>query len=87
MIRMKIFKVDPGKFDIASSDEYLKSKGEKGLALYNQKMKSQEEEIAPIENFIAEIGFENIRSIITSTGSPYYLTYTIFYEDNNLGRR
>lgn len=82
MIRMKIFKVDPMKFDFASSDEYLKHKGEKGLEKYNQKIKIQEEEVAPIEDFITEIGFKNIRNIITSTGSPNYLTYTIFYEDN-----
>ncbi|MEA5135280.1 MAG: hypothetical protein VB035_03985 [Candidatus Fimivivens sp.] len=87
MIRMKIFKLDPMKFDFISSDEYLKRKGEKGIAQYNQKENIRAEEVAPIEDFITEIGFENVRSIITSTGSPNYLAYTIFYEDNNLGRR
>lgn len=87
MIRMRVFMIDPIKFDLVSSDEYLKSKGEKGLAKYNQKMETREEEVAPIEAFITEIGFENVRSIITSTGSPSYLAYTIFYEDNGRGRK
>lgn len=87
MIRMRVFMIDPMKFDSVSSDEYLKSKGEKGLEKYNQKMETREKEVEPIENFIAEIGFENVRSIITSTGSPNYLAYTIFYEDNGLRHR
>ena len=87
MIRMRVFMIDPMKFDSVSADEYLKSKGEKGLEKYNQKMETREKEVEPIENFIAEIGFENVRSIITSTGSPSYLAYTIFYEDNGLRRR
>ena len=75
MIRMKIFKIDPGKFDMAYVDQ-------KGIAKYKKELEKHEKELSPIENFIAEIGFENVRSMISSTGSPYYLAYTIFYEDN-----
>ncbi len=86
MIRMRIFMVDTILFGSASADEYLKSKGEKGLTNYNNKMKMREKEVEPIENFIAEIGFQNVRSIINSTSSPGYFAYTIFYEDNGQGR-
>ena len=88
MIRMKIFKIDPGKFDMAYIDQNSREdQSEKGIAKYKKELEKHEKELAPIENFIAEIGFENVRSMISSTGSPYYLAYTIFYEDNGQGRR
>lgn len=86
MIRMRMFMIEPGKFDLTNFDEDLKSKGEKGIARYNQKMEMREKELKPIEDFIEKIGYNNVRNILTSTGSPYYITYTIFYEDNKPGR-
>ena len=38
-------------------------------------------EVAPIEKFIALIGYENIKNIIVSAPNNYSCYYAIFYED------
>lgn len=88
MIRMKVFKFNPDPFDLPSDEIALRSdQSEKGKAKYQKKLSRREEEYALIEEFISEIGFENVRKITTTSGHIYYLVYTIFYEDNGQGSR
>lgn len=88
MIRMKVFKISPDLFDFPSDEIAVRNdQSEKGKAKYQKKLARREEEYTLIEEFISEIGFENVRKITTTSGHIYYLIYTIFYEDNNLGRR
>lgn len=42
---------------------------------------SESEEVSPIENFIALIGYDNIKNIIVSAAGSYSCYYAIFYED------
>ena len=42
---------------------------------------TKHKEWAPIETFIAKIGYENIKNIITTPGTTYFSYYSIFYED------
>lgn len=37
--------------------------------------------MAPMEEFIAQIGYNNIKNIIVSAPESIYSYYTIFYED------
>lgn len=88
MIRIKIFKIDPGKFDMAYIDQNLREdQSEKGIAKYKKELEKHEKELSPIENFIADIGYDNIRSMQSAMGALAYVVYTIFYEDNGQGRR
>lgn len=83
MIRMKLFLLNLKVFDLTNYDELLKSGTiAKGKERYAQKLTQREKELAPIEQFISEIGFENVRKITTTSDVPSVLTYTIFYEDN-----
>jgi hypothetical protein len=36
---------------------------------------------APVEEFIAKIGYDNIKNIIVTPGTTYFSYYSIFYED------
>lgn len=42
---------------------------------------SQDETVAPIEDFIAQIGYDNIKNIIVSAAGSYSCYYAFFYED------
>ncbi|WMJ83464.1 hypothetical protein ACS3UN_10350 [Oscillospiraceae bacterium LTW-04] len=87
MIRMKVFKISPDLFDFPSAEIAARNdQSEKGKAKYQKKLARREEEYTLIEEFISEIGFENVRKITTS-GDIYCLIYTIFYEDNGQGCR
>ncbi len=67
MIRMKVIQIEP---KLAASD----------LPINEERKK---EEIAKVEEFIAQIGYENIKNIITaSPDSNFFSYYSIFYEDN-----
>ena len=88
MVRMKVFKLSMDSFDFAYQEKMLQNdQSEKGKAKYQKKLADHEKEYAPIEDFIAEIGFENVRKITTAAGDIYYMAYTIFYEDNGQGRK
>lgn len=39
------------------------------------------EELEPMENFIAQIGYDRIKNIVVSPGTDIYSYYSIFYED------
>ncbi|MEA5135273.1 MAG: hypothetical protein VB035_03950 [Candidatus Fimivivens sp.] len=41
----------------------------------------QRKEISPIEEFIAQVGYNNIKNIIVSNSGTVFLCYSIFYED------
>lgn len=86
MIRMKIFKFNIDSFDFTHQEKMLQDdQSEKGKARYQKKLAEHEKEYAPIEAFIDEIGFENIRKITTTSTYISALVYTVFYEDNGLG--
>lgn len=88
MIRMRVFKFNMAPFDYSYQDRELKDdQSDKGRAKYQKKLAQREEEYAPIEEFISEIGFENMHKITTTSDSVGCLTYTIFYEDNGRGRK
>ncbi len=38
--------------------------------------------VAPIETFIAQIGYDNIKNIVVSAPNSINSYYTFFYEDN-----
>lgn len=83
MVRMHLFLLNLKLFDMTSYDELLKSGGiHKGKERYAQKMEQRKKEFEPVEAFIAEVGFENIRKIAVAPGGEGVLTYTIFYEDS-----
>ena len=65
MIRMKVIEV---KSNVAASNSpaYAKFKTE---------------EIAKVEEFIAQIGYDSIRNIVVSAPNPTFSYYSIFYED------
>ena len=42
---------------------------------------SGKEVLAPMENFIAQIGYDNIKNIIVSAPDTLFSFYSIFYED------
>ncbi len=66
MIRMRVIQVEP---KIAASNS----------PAYDERKKA---EIAKVEEFIAQIGYENIKNIITvSPDSALFSYYTFFYED------
>ena len=44
--------------------------------------KYEDKEKSPIEDFIAQVGYDNIKNIITSNASSTFVCYSIFYEDN-----
>ncbi len=88
MIRMKVFKFDMSPFGYADQEQELQNdQSEKGQARYQKKLAEHEKEYAPIEDFIAEIGFENIRKITTTSAHIGTLVYTVLYEDNGQGRK
>lgn len=88
MIRMKVFIFSLHFFDFAFQENELKNdQSEKGKAKYQKKLAQREEEYAPIEDFIAEIGFDNVQKITTTSDAVGSLVYTVFYEDNGMGRR
>jgi len=41
----------------------------------------EDEEKLPIEDFIAQVGYDNIKNIIMSNAGSILVCYTIFYED------
>lgn len=83
MVRMQLFLLNLKVFDMTSYDELLKSGSvARGKERYAQRLEQRKKEFAPIEAFIAQVGFENIRKISTAPGGEGVLTYTVFYEDN-----
>lgn len=83
MVRMQLFLLNLKVFDLTNYDELLKSGAvTKGKERYAQKLELRKKEMAPVEAFIAEVGFHNIRKIAVAPGGEGVLTYTIFYEDN-----
>lgn len=42
---------------------------------YEDKVKS------PMEDFIAQVGYDNIKKILTSNAGSVFVCYSIFYED------
>ena len=83
MVRMQLFLLNLKVFDLTNYDELLKSGSiPKGKERYAQKLEQRKKEFAPVESFIAEVGFENIRKIAVAPGGDGVMTYTIFYEDN-----
>ena len=42
---------------------------------------TKRKEWAPVEEFIAQIGYNNIKNIIVTPGTTYFSYYSIFYED------
>ncbi len=88
MIRMKVFKFDMSPFGYADQEKELQNdQSEKGKVRYQKKLAEHEKEYAPIEAFIDEIGFDNIRKITTTSAYPGSVVYTVFYEDNGQGRK
>lgn len=86
MVRMQLFLLNLKVFDLTSYDELLKSGGVvKGKERYAQRLELRKKEFKPVEMFIAEVGFENIRKIAVAPGGEGVLSYTIFYEDHLLG--
>ncbi len=45
------------------------------------KPKDNEKEKAPIEDFIAQVGYDNIKKILTCNAGSNLICYSIFYED------
>lgn len=76
MIRMRIFEIDRQWCDNGIMDGL---KNHDPIA-YKDKIKQRDEAFAPIEDFIAEVGFENIRKI-TTAGVRYDTICVFFYED------
>ena len=88
MIRMQLFLLNLKVFDLTNYDELLKSGAvAKGKERYAQRLELRKKEFAPVEAFIAEVGFENVRKIAVAPGGEGVLSYTIFYEDNSQGHK
>lgn len=86
MVRMQLFLLNLKVFDLTNYDELLKSGAvAKGKERYAQRLEQRKKEFAPVEAFIAEVGFENVRKIAVAPGGEGVMTYTIFYEDNQPG--
>lgn len=66
MVRMKVIEI---KSSIAASNS----------PVYEE---SKKDEIAKVEEFIAQIGYDSIKNIIVSAPNNSYSYYSIFYEDN-----
>ena len=43
---------------------------------------NQRKELSPIEEFIAQVGYDNVKNIIVSNSGAVFVCYSIFYEDN-----
>ena len=43
--------------------------------------KYENKEKSPIEDFIAQVGYNNIKKILTSNAGSTFVCYSIFYED------
>ena len=48
----------------------------------NRLYANKRKELSPIEDFIAQVGYDNIKNIIVSNSGTVFLCYSIFYEDN-----
>ncbi|WMJ83461.1 hypothetical protein ACS3UN_10335 [Oscillospiraceae bacterium LTW-04] len=48
----------------------------------NRLYDNQRKELSPIEEFIAQVGYDSIKNIIMSNAGSVIICYTIFYEDN-----
>ena len=48
---------------------------------YSNTPNAKRKELAPIEEFIAKIGYENIKNIIVSQSGGSNVYYSVFYED------
>ena len=65
MVRMKVIQVD-SKIAASASPAYENRK---------------KQEIAKVEDFITQIGYDNIKNIIISAPNSSFSYYSIFYED------
>lgn len=82
MIRVKTFAFHEYIFRLYNEDALGNSTREKSIEKYEKILSDRAKALEPMEDFIAEIGRENIFRI-TTAGNYSLFVYTIFYEDGH----
>lgn len=80
MIRVKTFAFHEYSFHFPNEDLMRDSRREDHIEKYQNILFRRAKELEPMEDFITEIGRENIFKITTG-GCNNYLVYSIFYKD------
>ncbi len=82
MIRVKTFAFHEYTFRTYNEDDLKSSQRERANEKYEKILSDRAKKLEPMEDFITEIGRENIFKITTAGNSSLFV-YTIFYEDGS----